>query len=244
MMQKVFKNKLFVLSILTTFILSGCFSSSMMTTAKTLDKGEQEFVVGVSGYLDSGSPAGIAPDLVYRRGINDKMDFGVGYSMGLLGHIRSDIKYELMSWNNGQNFLSTGFGLDAYIPDEFGDTRMFGSTIPLYLSLNHDQNVTPYFAQRFTFGWHGWNTYRYINSPSTITSFTSIRHKVYYSGAAGLRIGEERKKYFIECSYAYHGENYFGAWEAYDQPGEFTNTQSFHRNLTFQLTLGILLGNK
>ena len=224
--------------------LPGCFSTSMMSTAKTLDKGEQEFVLGASGYFYGGEPVGAAPDISYRRGISDKMDFGASYSLGLMGHARTDLKYELCSWNNHNNFLSTGFGMDFYIPTEFADNPFVGSTIPLYLSINHDHNVTPYFGQRFTFSWQGLNAYKFYNSQETITTFQSLEHSVFYSGAMGLRIGEGRKKYFFEASYAYRGDNSFGAWENYNTPGEYINISDFHRSWTFQLTFGFILGNK
>lgn len=243
-MRHFFKTVIYSIALIATLALQGCFSTSMMSTAKTLDKGEQEFVLGASGYFYETEPIGAAPDFYYRRGINDKMDFGAGYSMGLMGHIRTDLKYELHSWNNDNNFLSTGFGMDFYIPTEFADRPFVGSTIPLYLSINHDHNVTPYFGQRFTFSWNGLNAYKFLNSSETITTFQSVEHSVFYSGAIGLRIGEDRKKYFLEASYAYRGDNYFGAWENYNDPGEYINVSDFDRDWTFQLTFGFIFGNK
>ena len=61
---------------LLAFLLTSCFSSSMMTTAKTLDKGEQQFSLGASAYVDAGDEV-LGPEVMYRRGINDRLDFGL-----------------------------------------------------------------------------------------------------------------------------------------------------------------------
>lgn len=239
------KKTTLLLIVLAAFGLQGCFNSSMMTTAKTLDKGEQEVTLGASVYSANNQFAGVAPEIMYRRGINDKLDFGLCYSLGLYGHFRADMKYELLNWNNGNSFLSSGFGFDAYIPDEFGnDSQLFGSTIPLYLSFNHDKNVTPYFGQRFTFGWNGLNTYKYLGSNEPITEFTVSNHSVFYTGAVGLQFGEKRKAFHIEFSYSYVGNNYFGAWEDFNAPGEYVTISEFDRDWRGQITLAYVFGNR
>ena len=221
--------------------LQGCFSTSMMTTAKTLDKSEQQLSVGVSGYLVDGSAGGIAPDIMYRRGISDKFDFGLGYSMGLYGHIRADLKYELLSWNNNNAFLSTGLGADFYLPDDFGDEQLLGTTIPLYLSINHNKNIVPYFGQRFTFGWNGLKAITYTNSTETIMKNTSLYHSMNYSGAMGFRFG---KKQFIELSYSLRKDHYFGSWLKYPDYTEWANTSTNNNSFTIQITYGFIFGPK
>lgn len=240
-----FKKNLPILLITAiTLFFQGCFSSSMMSTAKTLDKSEHQLSVGVSGYAVEFSQLGIAPDLLYRRGINEKLDFGIGYAMGLAGHIRGDIKYELLTWNNNNSFLSTGIGLDVYLPDDFGGQKMVGSTIPLYLSFNHDKSVVPYIGQRLTFGWNGLNTYKYLSREEPVKESVYISNDIYYSGAFGLRFGENKKKFFIELSYSYWHSTKFNAWQNTYNSNQWENSLDFDKGLNIQISLGYTFGLK
>jgi len=223
--------------LLIVSLLPSCFSASVMSTAKTLDKGEQHFYIGGSAYRSSHDIIG-SPEFMYRSGINKKSDFGIRYSLGLYGHLRTDFKYELMSWKNESNFISTGVGFDFYFPNTYsGDKYIVGSTIPLFFSFNHHKNVVPYIGQQYTFGWNDLKAFVFKNSNEIIEFRTSKSHSSFYSGTYGLKFEKFKLKPFIEVSYSLKIENNFSAWPLNNYSWENTYNRQTHQNL--QLTIGI-----
>lgn len=103
-----------ILVISFSIFFQSCISTSILQTAKTLDKGETQIVGGASQYNFEGE-FGLAPDLMIRKGINEKSDFGFGYSAGIMGHLRADYKYEILETKNKSNHISTGIGGDLYL---------------------------------------------------------------------------------------------------------------------------------
>lgn len=227
-------------------LLSGCYSSSMMQTAKTLDKGESEVSLGVSGYLQPDA-GGVAPDLMWRQGISDKSDMGVGYSVGFYGHARVDWKREIWSNPTNTTFLSTGLGFDGYFPNDFsGEPFYYGVNIPLYFSFNHGKEFVPYFGQKFSFGFRDLKVFQYYNNDDLPQQNLYYYHQMFYSGGAGVRYGKRRFKWFAELSYlvsiyryvtqySYTGENDVELWRA---------NKSFGSGMGVQLTLGVSIDRK
>jgi hypothetical protein len=227
------------------FILQGCFSSSMMQTAKPLEKGKTQVSVGVSGYAIGYNDYGIAPDFMYRKGINGKSDFGIGYSMGLLGHFRADYKQQLYVSPTKNKYLSSGVGIDVYYPSDFGgDQPVLGITAPLYFSINHNKNIVPYFAQRFTLGLNGLGIIRYFPNETPIENQEIYKtHNMFYTGSIGIRSGQKRVKYFLELSYSASFEHYFSNYY-YSYMDTWEMKKGGRDHLNFQLTLGMMIGNK
>ncbi|MCR9173238.1 MAG: hypothetical protein NXI10_12125 [bacterium] len=226
-------------------LLSGCYTSSMMQTAKTLDKGEREFTVGAGPYTSSGDILA-SPDFMLRWGISDKSDFGIGYSLQLNGHIRADWKRELWSSADQRQFLSSGVMADVFIPNDFaGDPVYIGICAPLYYSFNHHKKRVPYFGQRISLGLRDLSIIRYAGVNEPITERVSLYHQMYYSGAAGIRFGQNRFKWFIEASYSLKMEhifrNYFNTDASVD---DWQLSRGYDRDVNAQITLGMTIGRK
>ena len=138
---------------LLPLFLASCFSSSIMQTAKPTPVGTLERSAGISVYADRGD---IYPavDGMLRTGISKRADIGLAYSLGTLGHLKLDFKHQLYASPDQQLFLSSGIGVDGIWSEEIlGPTNKdIGITLPLYFSFNHNEKVTPYFAQRATLG--------------------------------------------------------------------------------------------
>jgi hypothetical protein len=198
-------------------------STSMMQTAKPLKGLENQYSIGISQYSYNGD-YGIAPDFQYRRGINGKSDFGLSYSMGLYGHFRADYKRSIWVSKDRTDYLSTGVGLDLWY-DDWNGYLYTGFTAPLYMSFNHGKRFVPYFAQRFTFAVDQWSG----------SSLNDWDYLMAYSGVAGLRIGENLTKMFVELSYSISNDYDFNL-----------TTQSrvwYSYNSSFQLTFGFMILN-
>ena len=220
-------------------ILHSCFSTSMMQTAKTLDEGESQIAVGLSGYYFE-DEFGLAPEVNYRQGINSKSDFGLGYSVGLNGHIKADYKRLLFNSTENNLYFSSGIGFDLFMPD--GDF-LFASTIPLYLSLHKNPKFVPYFAQRFTLSFTDLSAFKYkdITNPGKDVYYD---HYMFYSGAAGLQFGENRIKWFMEASYSVTFNNTYGSYSDVDlETGlpYYRIEDTFYAWGNFQVSFGIII---
>ena len=212
----------------------------MMQTAKTLDDGESQWSLGVSAYSMEGD-IGIAPDLMFRKGISDRSDFGIGYSMGLWGHARIDWKRVLKTNESETYYFSSGLGGDLYLPDDFGgDGPFIGVTLPFYYSFNHDGKLIPYFGQRFCLGLIDIGIVRHYGNDSPDPEEYRFNHYMYYSGAAGIRFGDKSVKWFLEASYNFSINHSYRHIES----EEWWFDKGSHVDFNAQLTLGMMLGKK
>lgn len=227
-------------------LLSGCYSASMMQTAKTLDKGEKEFTAGVGPYTSYGDVL-VTPDFMVRFGVSDKSDMGVFYSLQLNGHAKVDWKRELWSSPNGDKYLSSGAMFEAYMPNDFGgDPFYFGLCAPVYFSFNHDKKWVPYLGQRFSFGLTDTQVFKYYNNDNPPLERFNFDHYMFYSGSVGIRFGEKRTKYFLEGSYVYRINHSYRHYSSTDDNGitEWYLNKNYHDGLSLQLTLGVNIGSK
>ena len=227
-----------------SILLQSCYSSSVMQTAKPLEKGESDFSIGADGYASSGDMfPGL--ELMYRRGINGKSDFGARYTFGLWGHGRIDYKYNFFRSANERLFLSSGIGFDAYVPDSFGGQNWFvGPYVPLYFSFNHGNPVVPYFSQGFSFGLNDLRGLAPNQVPIT-SNYQGFEHTMFYNGGFGIRFGQRRVKYFVELSYGVRLENQVREQQNGPEGAEYwTIVHSQDTDLVFQLSTGITIGNK
>ena len=225
--------------------LSGCYTASMMQTAKTLDKGERELTIGAGPYTSSGDFL-VCPDFMLRWGYSDKSDFGLMYSLQLNGHFRGDWKREIWSNANQTSFLSTGAMAELFLPNDFaGDPTYFGLGLPVYYSFNHDKKWVPYFGQRFSLGLGGLSIVRYAGVNEPIEENVNIYHDMYYSGAVGVRFGKRRLKGFLEASYSVKmGNRFYNYWYSNDNIQEWRLSRGYDGDVNLQLTLGLALGRK
>ncbi len=226
-------------------LLSGCYTSSMMQTAKTLDKGEREFTVGGGPYFSSFDLLG-CPDLMWRRGISDKSDVGFGYSPQLNGHFRADWKRELWNSPNERQFLSSGAMLELFVPNDFaGDPFYMGACLPVYYSFNHHKKWVPYFGQRFSVGLGGLSIIKYAGVNEPLQENVRVEHSMYYSGAAGVRFGQNRFKWFLEASYSLKMQHSFRNYlYSDDMIEEWRLRRGYDGDGNFQLTLGMTIERK
>jgi hypothetical protein len=218
----------------------------MMQTAKSLDKGERDISVGIGGYAAFGDP-GIAPDFMLRQGISDKSDFGVGYTLGLNGHVRLDWKREIWSNPTGKMYLSSGAALDLFSPNDFsGDPFFIGIAVPLYYSFNHGKKVVPYFGQKFSFGLRDVGVFKFYKNDTPPLERVNFYHQMFYTGAAGVRFGEKRIKWFLEASYIIDINRSFSQFTAPDVNGveEWLVNKRFDSNLAYQFTIGMTIARK
>jgi hypothetical protein len=177
--------------IVLLFLLGSCFTSSLLQTAKPLDKGTVEFTGGAAGYFGfSQTLPGL--NAMVRVGTGKRSDLGFGYATGLFGHARLDYKYNFYRSPDENRFFSSGVGIDWITADE--DELLPAVNIPFYFSINHQGKVVPYFGQRFTLGLNDVDV-RFGGSAEGM-------HRAYYSGGAGIRYGRNRVKGFIELTYA------------------------------------------
>lgn len=139
-------------------------------------------------------------DLNIRYGIGGNSDIGLSANFLVPGHIRFDYKRQLLTNSNNSLYLSSGLALEGYIPSEYRSmTPSF--SVPLYFSFNHNKNVIPYFAQRYTMSFEGLNAFRYSDSQLPVFEEINTRNTILYSGGLGLAFGKEYDKWFLELSY-------------------------------------------
>ena len=195
------RNWNYLLTCCIPLLLASCHTSSVLQTAKTLNKGEAEFTASAAVYAASDVLPGF--NLMYRRGINEKMDFGIAYAGTLYGHIRSDLKINLWKNANENIFLSSGVGLDFHLLNDWGSDipPNFGITVPLYFSFNHNNNVVPYFCQSFTFSFHDVAIIPKFGQ-SNLTESMSLGHYMFQRGGFGIRFGRgKRVRWMVEVSH-------------------------------------------
>ena len=187
----------YVILLISPFLLTGCFTSSFLQTAKPLDKGAVEVTGGLTGYATEDDRLPGLNSMV-RVGVGANSDIGIGYATGIFGHARLDYKYNFYRSADDRRFLSTGLGLDFFSDDEDA-TGVPALNIPLYFSINHQGNVIPYFGQRFTLG---------LSHMDVLFGKGSGSHDIYYTGVAGIRFGKLRLKGYVEFSYSVGMERY------------------------------------
>jgi hypothetical protein len=234
----------FLVLLILTALLSGCYSSSMMQSAKTLDKGEREVTASGSGYL--GYINGFTTEWMWRQGIGDKSDFGAFYSLGFYGHARLDWKRELWSSASESMYLSSGALFDVFLPNDFsGDPFYFGLGLPLYYSFNHDKGIVPYVGQRLSFGLLDAGIFNHYNNDNPETGLR-FNHQMYYSGAAGVRFEKLRIPWFVEFSYNIRISRVYSSYYSYDYNdpndiGEWRLIKRYNEDPTVQLSVGIMV---
>lgn len=186
----IIRKLLFAVLFAPLLLVSSCYTTSALQTAKPLDKGTKEFTLGAVGYARYNT---ILPGLncMMRFGTGGHSDWGIGYATGIPGHLRVDYKYNFYRSADERNFLSTGLGMDVMHVDE--DEIIPAVNVPLYFSMNHGKKLIPYFNQRFTLG---------LSELDVLTGQGMGDHYLFYSGGAGLRYSAFRVKYFVEFSYS------------------------------------------
>lgn len=235
----------FLIAILVLASLSSCFSSSIMQTAKPVEKNKVETTLGISGYTtgEGGLPS---LDAMVRYGVSKKSDLGLAYSLGLFGHFKLDYKHVLYASPNQNAFLSTGFGVDGILYEgTWSEPKDVGLTVPLYFSFNHTKKVIPYFAQKVTFSLRDAQVLgQYKNDPG-FTDY-NLDHNWYYAGGGGVKWGQNRLKWFAELSYSVRFNREYTNSVFVD---EFGVTDRYFRKSTdpfgmVQLTLGMVITQK
>ena len=234
----------FVPFLFLPLILGSCFSSAIMQTAKPTPVGTLERSIGFSGYADDGNVyAGV--DGMLRTGIYKRGDIGLAYSLGTLGHLKLDFKHQLYTSPDHNWYLSSGIGVDGIWSEQILGpvNKDIGLTLPLYFSFNHNEKITPYFAQRATLGLTDLKTLSQYQKAPGLQQY-DLNHDWYYTGGGGIRWGEKKVRWFAELSYTFQ----FNRVYINDL---FTNSQGFpdafsHKELnrsgTAQLTFGVFFG--
>ncbi|MES2557299.1 MAG: hypothetical protein V4604_14185 [Bacteroidota bacterium] len=211
------------------FLVSGCFTSSFLQTAKPLDKGNAEVSVGATGYLINDDPLPGVNAMV-RVGVGARSEVGLGYATGIFGHTRLDYKYNFYRSANEKRFLSSGLGLDYFFNDDDGN-GIPGVNVPLYFSINHGGSVVPYFGQRFTLG---------LNDLDVLSGKGRGSHVMYYSGAAGIRFGKRHLKGFLELGYSVSRERSLYSFIDYDTGLEH-KYDNHYESLSMELNVGLTI---
>lgn len=195
---------------LTLLSLGSCISSSILQTAKPLQKGEVETAISLSGFANSEIVGGVMSESQVRVGLNDVSDIGFSFALPTIGHYKIDYKRLLYKNTNETFYLSSGVGIEAFLPSE-SDPFIPGITIPLYISFNDKGKITPYLAQRFTFSPIGLKTHRYLSLENPVEKNVFIKNHMITSGGIGLRFTnyEKNRRWFIEFSYYLHSEYFY-----------------------------------
>ena len=230
--------------LLLPLVLASCFSSSIMQTAKPTPVGTLERSVGISGYVD-GDDVYPGIDGMLRTGLYEKADIGLAYSLGTIGHLKLDFKHLVYSSPDQNMFLSTGIGVDGIWSEEIlGPTNKdIGLTLPLYFSFNHNQKITPYFAQRATLGLTDLNVLSQYSKSAGFQGF-NLNHDWYYTGGGGIRWGEKSVRWFAELSYTFQFNRSYINDPYINQQGvqDVYFYKGITRSGTAQLTLGVFFG--
>ncbi len=230
-------------------IVSSCFSSSIMQTAKPTPKGALERSFGVSGFAETGfdDQVDFYPTIegMLRTGITEKSDIGLAYSLGTLGHLKFDFKHLLYASPDHNLCLSTGIGVDGIWAEEILGpiNKDVGVTLPLYFSFNHNQKITPYFAQRATLGLTDVSALsQYGKVPGTQAFY--LDHDWYYHGGGGIRWGEKNVRWFAELSYKFQFNRRFTNDPYIDEFGmqQYFTAKGITRSGTAQVTVGMFFG--
>lgn len=215
------------------FTLTGCFSSSIMQTAKPAAQGEIETTFGASFYGGLGEPMG-GVNVMIRTGVTQRSDIGLYYASGLYGNLKLDYKHNFWKSVNENVYFSAGLGFDILSSEGHNDANLFGAcSLPLYLSWNHTKKAIFFMGHRITFGLKDTDVFG-----TEFPQNYNLEHHWFYAGGIGLKWGEKRTKWFVELSMALDNENTF-----YSGSSEGGNRQ-FRQNTTVQFTTGIMLGKR
>jgi hypothetical protein len=241
--------KFFPVILFLAALFSSCFSSSIMQTAKPTAKGTLERSVAISTYAETGydDKLDLYPTIegMLRTGITEKSDLGLAYSLGTLGHLKFDFKHVIYASPDNNLFLSTGIGVDGIWSEEILGpvNKDIGLTLPLYFSFNHNQKITPYFAQRATLGLTDVSALSQYGKVPGTQAF-DLDHDWYYHGGGGIRWGENNIRWFAELSYNFQFNRRYDNDPYIDELGNqhYFTAKGITRSGTAQVTIGVFFG--
>lgn len=228
------------------YLLTGCYSASIMQTAKTVEKGKVNFSGAVSLYgpLHDDPPLTGGANVALRYGIANRTDIGLSYASGLWGHARLDMKQNLWKSSNSNSYFSTGFAFDMTNVGDNGFTNGLAISVPLFFSINHNKPVTIYSEQRFALGMGGISLLRdydyYKNDYVCSGDHLSLENWNFYTGGIGLKWGKKEKlKWCAELSYVLYFRRFVLCEPGSDSPYNVGKPTY----LTPQLSIGLSFGN-
>jgi len=214
--MKIAAASLLALSALTT----ACVNSSALQTAKAMDPGKQRFLVGGGYYaspdLDKDASSATGEDtslklpymeLGYRRGLVDKVEAGVKYT--LPGTAAIDGKYQFL--DAGGFALAAGasvgyFKLSSEAGDSSSSTTVVDTIVPVYASYDIAKALAVYTSPKYVM--------RYAKSESMDAmmseSSSGLSHLV--GATLGTRLGN-RFGLFLETTYLKSITNDFDAFQ-------------------------------
>lgn len=183
---------------LTLLLLISCANISSLQTARTLQKGQDEILAGVSlnnpsyPVSDGGTILKIPCfELAYRRGFAEKADFGL--QLNVPGTINIDTKYQLVDQKRWALALSAGlgwtktFGLETIVQDSGLDIQFLDAYLPIHWSYDLNPKMVFYVSPKFL--------HRMMFSEGS--EFNALN---YVGGTSGLKFGQKTGVY-LEGSY-------------------------------------------
>ena len=235
----------FIYVLALPLLLGSCFSSSIMQTAKPVDRGEIEVTTGLSAYGSTGGGGIPSADVMVRYGVGENSDLGAYYALGLFGHFRLDYKHVLYKSPTENTYLSSGFGIDGLLYEAtWSEPQDLGLSVPVYFSFNHTKKVIPYFMQKATLGLNDINVLSQYNRAPGLTNY-DYDHNWYYSGGFGFKWGEKRVKWYGELSYSIRFNREYQNVVYTDDTGlNVYFRKSTDPQPTFQLSLGMMIGQR
>ena len=214
--MKIAAASLLALSALTT----ACVNSSTLQTAKALDPGRQRILVGGGYYAspdineDASSATGTETSLAlpymelgYRRGLVDKVEAGVKYT--LPGTAAIDGKYQFL--DAGDFALAAGASVGYFkISSEAGDSKssstVIDTIVPVYASYDVAKAFALYTSPKYVM--------RYAKNESSDAmmseSSSGLNHLV--GATVGTRLGN-RWGLFLETTYLKSVSSDFDAFQ-------------------------------
>lgn len=246
------------------FLLQGCYSASMMQTAKPLEKGQHELSTGLVGYslensIDEdysmkNSPI-VGVDIMYRSGLTKNTDLGVSFApSATVGHLRADLKYNFYQSSNESVFVSSLFSIEAnnlrYIGSGGQDDFFIANGLGLVASFNHQKYFYPFLYQKFTLGLTDIGVFSRYNINTPPTDFVNYLHHMHYIGGAGFRYQfKHRPRMQLISDISYHASRktrYYNYEGFSGNDIEMMLSKSIDRYINYQFTFGLsfYLGKK
>lgn len=136
-------------------LCSSCTTFNNMSTGRTLGKGKNEFIPSMASFYAKGDlTPPVLPQLIYNRGITDRLDGGFNFSFGMIGlqtkyQIFGDQKSEWCA-AMGLSFTYFGAGLDSGGNEDALDVSLSNLTFPLHLSWHPDDRLALYFSPKYS----------------------------------------------------------------------------------------------
>ena len=217
-------------------ILNSCISPRIMETAKPVSKGDAMIATGLSGYANTEIIFG-GIEINTRFGISDNSDVGFSFNLPVPGHMKIDYKKQLVPSPREKTYLSSGFSLEGLVPSE-NSSMVPAFSVPLFFSFNHQKSVTPYFAQRFTMSFTGWNALRYSNNQLPLEKTLRTENTMLYSGGLGLAVGRGLNKWFIEFTYFSRYSFFLRNYYSSQTEKWIYNKGQNHEDVGFQVSIG------